>query len=84
MTERMRRVNESVRQVLTRTQGEQADLLDHHYVGLAEIQSAAGDLSHAIADGLLLVDHRTRADGGAVTLCRLNRHHPLVKELTSW
>ncbi|MFD4431721.1 amino acid adenylation domain-containing protein, partial [Nocardia sp. NPDC058497] len=33
---------ESVREVLTRTQGEQADLLDHHYVGLAEIQSAAG------------------------------------------
>ena len=54
------------------------------YVTLDEIQSAAGDLSHAIADGLLLVDHRTRADGGAVTLCRLNRHHALVKELTSW
>ncbi|MFD6449837.1 non-ribosomal peptide synthase/polyketide synthase, partial [Nocardia sp. NPDC060220] len=33
---------ESVRDVLTRTQGEQADLLDHHYIGLAEIQSAAG------------------------------------------
>ncbi len=33
---------ESVREVLTRTQGEQADLLDHHYIGLAEIQSAAG------------------------------------------
>ncbi|WP_432277954.1 non-ribosomal peptide synthase/polyketide synthase [Nocardia cyriacigeorgica] len=33
---------ESVRELLTRTQGEQADLLDHHYVGLAEIQSAAG------------------------------------------
>src|SRR5690606_22324190 len=29
---------ESVREVLTRTQGEQADLLDHHYIGLAEIQ----------------------------------------------
>ena len=54
------------------------------YVTLDEIQSAAGDVSQAIADGLLLVDHRTRADGGAVTLCRLNRHHPLVKELTSW
>ncbi|MFD6463877.1 condensation domain-containing protein, partial [Streptomyces roseolus] len=34
--------SESVRQVLTRVQGEQADLLDHHYVGLADIQSAAG------------------------------------------
>ncbi|WP_416381956.1 amino acid adenylation domain-containing protein [Nocardia cyriacigeorgica] len=34
--------SESVLDVLVRTQGEQADLLDHHYVGLAEIQSAAG------------------------------------------
>ncbi|WP_280486953.1 non-ribosomal peptide synthetase, partial [Nocardia cyriacigeorgica] len=34
--------SESVLEVLSRTQGEQADLLDHHYVGLAEIQSAAG------------------------------------------
>ncbi|WP_460726979.1 amino acid adenylation domain-containing protein, partial [Nocardia heshunensis] len=33
---------ESARSLLTRTQGEQADLLDHHYVGLADIQSAAG------------------------------------------
>ncbi|WP_280443546.1 non-ribosomal peptide synthase/polyketide synthase, partial [Nocardia brasiliensis] len=33
---------ESAQQLLTRTQGEQADLLDHHYVGLADIQSAAG------------------------------------------
>jgi hypothetical protein len=54
------------------------------YVTLDEVQSKAGDVSQAIADGLLLVDYRTRADGSAVTLCRLNRHHPLVKELTSW
>ncbi|MFE3262527.1 amino acid adenylation domain-containing protein, partial [Nocardia sp. NPDC059229] len=33
---------ESASALLTRTQGEQADLLDHHYVGLADIQSAAG------------------------------------------
>nr|WP_281256189.1 non-ribosomal peptide synthase/polyketide synthase [Nocardia amikacinitolerans] len=33
---------ESARDLLTRTQGEQADLLDHHYIGLADIQSAAG------------------------------------------
>ncbi|WP_147143520.1 non-ribosomal peptide synthase/polyketide synthase, partial [Nocardia ninae] len=33
---------ESAQQLLARTQGEQADLLDHHYVGLADIQSAAG------------------------------------------
>jgi hypothetical protein len=54
------------------------------YVTLDEVQSMAGDVSQAIAGGLLLVDYRTRADGTAVTLCRLNRHHPLVKELTSW
>ncbi|TLF96683.1 hypothetical protein FEK35_27900 [Nocardia cyriacigeorgica] len=30
--------SESVLDVLSRTQGEQADLLDHRYVGLAEIQ----------------------------------------------
>ncbi|WP_156371072.1 non-ribosomal peptide synthase/polyketide synthase, partial [Nocardia arizonensis] len=34
--------SESARELLTRVQVEQADLLDHHYVGLAEIQSAAG------------------------------------------
>ena len=54
------------------------------YVTLDEVQSMAGDVSQAIAGGLILVDYRTRADGTAVTLCRLNRHHPLVKELTSW
>nr|WP_058854020.1 non-ribosomal peptide synthetase [Nocardia jinanensis] len=34
--------SEPARALLTRTQGEQADLLDHHYVGLADIQGAAG------------------------------------------
>ncbi|WP_280335102.1 non-ribosomal peptide synthetase, partial [Nocardia wallacei] len=34
--------SESARELLVRTQGQQADLLDHHYVGLAEIQAAAG------------------------------------------
>jgi hypothetical protein len=38
----------------------------------------------AITDGVLLIDHRTRFDGSAVTLCRLNRHHPEVKALTDW
>nr|WP_256980682.1 non-ribosomal peptide synthase/polyketide synthase [Rhodococcus sp. 14-1411-2a] len=33
---------ESVQQFLTRVQGEQADLLDHHHVGLAPIQQAVG------------------------------------------
>ena len=55
------------------------------YLTLAEIEAAAGeDLTPAVAAELLLVDHRTRLDGSAVTLCRLNRHHPLVMELTGW
>ena len=54
------------------------------YLTLDRVQSACGDVSHAIEEGLLLVDYRTRADGTPVTLCRLNRHHPLVKDLTSW
>ncbi|WP_280401090.1 non-ribosomal peptide synthetase, partial [Nocardia carnea] len=34
--------SEPMRDLLTRIQAEQADLLDHHYVGLADIQAAAG------------------------------------------
>ena len=54
------------------------------YLTLDKVQSACGDVSRAIEEALLLVDYRTRADGTPVTLCRLNRHHPLVKQLTSW
>lgn len=56
------------------------------YVTLDEVRAAAGqsDVESAIASGLLLVDYRTRADGTPVTLCRLNRRHPLVAELTRW
>ena len=54
------------------------------YVTLAEVEAAAGDVSQAIADHVLLVDYRTRLDGASVTLCRLNRRHPLVVRLTSW
>lgn len=55
------------------------------YVTLEEVERAAGaDAASAVAAGLLLVDYRTRLDGTSVTQCRLNRHHPLVKELTSW
>ena len=56
------------------------------YVTLDEVQRATlgSDVSQAIADGVLLVDYRTRADGGPVTLCRLNRRHPRVMELTKW
>uniref|UniRef100_UPI0012DF3936 non-ribosomal peptide synthetase n=1 Tax=Rhodococcus sp. UNC363MFTsu5.1 TaxID=1449069 RepID=UPI0012DF3936 len=34
---------ESVRGLLTRVQAEQADLLDHHYMGLTDIHKVAGD-----------------------------------------
>ncbi len=55
------------------------------YVTLEEVQAAAGgDVSAAIAEDLLLVDYRMRVDGASMTLCRLNRRHPLVVELTRW
>jgi hypothetical protein len=55
------------------------------YLTLEDVQRRAGaDLSGAVADGLLLVDYRTREDGSTVTLCRLNRRHPLVMRLTAW
>lgn len=56
------------------------------YVTLAEVEAAYGGSVEAyVVDNVLLVDYRTRADGAAVTLCRLNRRHPLVAQLTaSW
>ncbi len=55
------------------------------YLTLADAEAAAGhELHDAIARGILLVDRRTRLDGTPVTLCRLNRHHPLVQALTAW
>jgi hypothetical protein len=42
------------------------------------------DVSAAVRAQVLLVDHRTRADGTQVTLCRLNRRHPDVVRLTGW
>ena len=55
------------------------------YLTLEQIEAAAGEaVSERVASGLLLVDYRTRLDGSAVTLCRLNRHHPLVAQLTGW
>jgi hypothetical protein len=42
------------------------------------------EVATAIAEHVLLVDHRTREDGSAVTLCRLNRRHPRVAKLTGW
>ncbi|MEV0111584.1 condensation domain-containing protein, partial [Nocardia sp. NPDC050799] len=68
--------DEPARELLTRTQGEQADLLDHHYVGLADIQGAAG--MAALFDTLLVFEsypvdaagiqaQATDIDGMAVT-----------------
>jgi hypothetical protein len=54
------------------------------YVTLEAVEAEAGDVSQAIEDHVLLVDYRTRVDGTPVTLCRLNRRHPLVARLTSW
>jgi hypothetical protein len=55
------------------------------YLTREDVERAVGyDVSGAVADGLLLIDHRTRWDGTPVTLCRLNRHHPTVAELTGW
>src|SRR5690606_9909356 len=68
--------SEPARALLARTQGEQADLLDHHYVGLADIQAAAGQAN--LFDTLLVFEsypvdaegiqeQATDIDGMAVT-----------------
>lgn len=56
------------------------------YVRLDQVSSVvdADTLERAIVDHVLLVDRRIHLDGSAVTLCRLNRHHPTVVALTSW
>jgi hypothetical protein len=56
------------------------------YVTLSDVESAFGAPVDAyVADAILLVDYRTRLDGTRITLCRLNRRHPLVTKLTaSW
>jgi len=55
------------------------------YLTLDQVQAAAGEpLDDAIEAHLLLVDYRTRLDGSPVTVCRLNRRHPLVVQLTAW
>jgi hypothetical protein len=55
------------------------------YLTLDQVEAAAGQsLDEPIKDHLLLVDYRTRSDGSPVTVCRLNRRHPLVAQLTRW
>jgi hypothetical protein len=55
------------------------------YLTLDDVEAAAGQsMDDAIAAHLLLVDYRTSLDGRHVTVCRLNRRHPLVVQLTAW
>jgi hypothetical protein len=55
------------------------------YLTLDQVEAAARcEVSEAIQNHVLLVDFRTRADGTPVMLCRLNRRHPLVAQITGW
>ena len=63
------------------------------YVTLDDVQAALGPLAaaldRALAEDLLLVDERLQLEGTGscarrVTLCRLNRHHPLVRAVVSF
>jgi hypothetical protein len=60
------------------------------YVTLDDVEQALGHSARgAIDEGVLVVDYRERfeaRDGSfvPVTLCRLNRQHPLVRQLTTW
>ena len=55
------------------------------YLSLEAVVAAHGNPVDAyLADAILLVDYRQRADGSQVTVCRLNRRHPLVARLTAW
>lgn len=60
------------------------------YLDLETVRAAAGAaggaLAAALADDVLLVDERLRLDPATgatapVWLCRLNRHHPVVRSL---
>jgi hypothetical protein len=60
------------------------------YLTLADIESVEpAAIDAAIQASILLVDQRTRLDVAtghfeSVALCRLNRQHTLVKQLTGW
>ena len=55
------------------------------YVTLEQVEAAAGQsVAAAVAEGILLVDYRTLVDGSQLVVCRLNRHHPQVAQLTGW
>ncbi|MFC9769458.1 condensation domain-containing protein, partial [Rhodococcus jostii] len=90
------RVNpdESITRLLTRMHREQADLLDHHYLGLTEIQQAAG-AADALFDTLTVfesypVEQATLAEQAdaieSMTLAGVrandNTHYPLALGIT--
>jgi hypothetical protein len=61
------------------------------YLELEEVRSAADDATvrAAMDQDLLLVDFRRRLDPSTgdpvpLTVCRLNRRHPLVRQLLDW
>jgi hypothetical protein len=60
------------------------------YITLDDVERAVGHpVADEVARGLLLVDYRERVDANTgarepITLCRLNRRHPLVRQLTEW
>jgi hypothetical protein len=55
------------------------------YLTLEDVERALGrSLQPEIDAAVLLLDYRTRGDASSVTLCRLNRRHPLVQRLVNW
>jgi hypothetical protein len=59
------------------------------YITLDDVERRAGrSVADEIAQGVLLIDYRAGVDRSGVrsplTLCRLNRQHPLVREVTAW
>jgi len=84
--ERDPRVEQLVRQVDAREAAAAGG-----YVALDQVRGLcdAATVQWALAADVLLVDNRTRLDqeSGAprpFVLCRLNRHHPIVRRLTAW
>uniref|UniRef100_UPI002456CA53 non-ribosomal peptide synthase/polyketide synthase n=1 Tax=Nocardia wallacei TaxID=480035 RepID=UPI002456CA53 len=83
----------TVAELLTRLQGEQADLLDHHYVGLTDIQRVAG--IGAQFDSLLVFESypvdkdaiaaTSSIDGMSVTDAGINddTHYPITVMVTA-
>ncbi len=87
--------DESITQLLTRMHREQTDLLDHHYLGLTDIQQSAGT-TDALFDTLTVfesypVEHAALTEQAAaldgITLTGItandNTHYPLALKITA-